>query len=297
MAALRLHYPVHTIDNRELLPAGPMLSQEALDSLIPDVHDAPSPSLGLLKYGSVKDDLLHFFEQTPYRAIFSDKKRTAAVTELMQRVRLALPVLQSLDYFKQYDFYTYRHILMVLAMSMLLAQDLVEDHQNLIQEAATGPSHDFGKICVPLKTLRKTEPLTLTERKILEHLAVAGYVLLSYYLRDIGNLAGRVARDHHEKKDGSGYAIGLCLTDPMVEIVVASDVYDALISTMPYRPTSYDNRTTRPHFSDCEVSIEKRGTPLTASTELLRLRAILCLMADSIDEDSVFALPYPPLPD
>jgi HD-GYP domain-containing protein (c-di-GMP phosphodiesterase class II) len=29
----------------------------------------------------------------------------------------------------------------------------------------------------------------------------------------------------------------------MVEIIVACDVYDALVSPRPYRPVSYDNRT------------------------------------------------------
>ena len=67
------------------------------------------------------------------------------------------------------------------------------------------------------------------------------------------------------------------------------DVYDALISPRPYRPVSYDNRTAveeiigmlkenkirmepvqalvavnraeKPHYSECVLSQEKRGTP------------------------------------
>lgn len=75
----------------------------------------------------------------------------------------------------------------------------------------------------------------------------------------------------------------------MVEIVAVCDIYDALVSSRPYRPISYDNRTAleeitgmaerneiswevvkalvahnrkaKPHSSDCSISTEKRGTP------------------------------------
>ena len=89
----------------------------------------------------------------------------------------------------------------------------------------------------------KSDPLTLTERGSLEHHAAAGFVLLSYYFQDFQNIGAITARDHHERKDGSGYPCGTLLDDYMVEIVAVSDVYDALISQRPYRPVSYENRT------------------------------------------------------
>ena len=75
----------------------------------------------------------------------------------------------------------------------------------------------------------------------------------------------------------------------MIEIVAVSDVYDALISSRPYRPVSYDNRAaceeltamagrgeiklevvqaliahnrrSKPHYSECVISKEKRSSP------------------------------------
>jgi len=178
---------------------------------------------------------------------------------------------------------------MVFALSTLLAQDIASDYRNHILETASGPTHDFGKICVPPNLLKKASPLTYNERKLLEHHTIAGYVLLSYYHRDIRSFAARVARDHHEKKNGSGYPRGIPLEDLMVEIVAVSDIYDALVSSRPYRPISYDNRTAleeitmiaerneiswevlktlvafnrkaKPHSSECSISTEKRGAP------------------------------------
>jgi HD-GYP domain-containing protein (c-di-GMP phosphodiesterase class II) len=178
---------------------------------------------------------------------------------------------------------------MVFALSTLLAKDLIPDYQECIQLSATGPTHDIGKICVPLHILKKTTPLTKTERGFIEHHAAASYVLLSYYYKDRQHLACKVALDHHERRDGSGYPRGILLKDPIVEIIAVSDIYDALIKLRPYRSSAYDNRTaleeitemaeqnkigwdvvkvliahnrkSNPHYREITISAEKRGTP------------------------------------
>lgn len=293
MSNVTLTHPVCTLDTRLLLPAGTVLSEETLEALISSSETTPRQTGSMLRHASVKEDLLRFLNQPPYNVIFADQEHIAEVLDLMDTVDVIVPVLQSLDYFKQHDFNTYRHILVVSALSTLLAKDLVSDHQDRIHEAVTGPAHDFGKICVPLHILKKTDPLTRTERSILKQHTVAGYVLLSYYLKDSQSLTAEVARDHHERKDASGYPRGISLKDPMVEVVTVCDVYDALISPRPYRPIAYDNRTaleeitgmaerneigwgvlkalvarnrkTKPHYSECLVSPEKRGTPPTGN--------------------------------
>lgn len=289
MSTLKLIYPVHTLENQLLFPAGTELSTETLDDFISSKRTPSFKTDSLLRYGSVKNDLLHFFSQPLYHTIFSDKEQVADLMNFMESINLALPVLQPLDYFKEQDFYTYRHSLMVFAMSALLGRDLITDYQDLIQEAATGPTHDMGKICVPLPILKKITPLTRKEQSILAHHSAAGYVLLSYYLQDTQTLAAKAARDHHERKDGSGYPRGILLMDLVVEIIVVCDIYDALISPRPYRPVSYDNRTAleeitgmaekkvigwevvktlishnrkfKPDYKEAKVSFEKRGTP------------------------------------
>jgi HD-GYP domain-containing protein (c-di-GMP phosphodiesterase class II) len=119
---------------------------------------------------------------------------------------------------------------------------------------------------------------------------LAGYVLVeSIISRTLESLPPTVARDHHERKDGSGYPLGIPIDNLMIDIIMVSDVYDALISPRPYRPVSFDNRTaleeltrqadagiisetvarvlvalnrrSQPHFSQCEVSTEQRGAP------------------------------------
>jgi HD-GYP domain-containing protein (c-di-GMP phosphodiesterase class II) len=178
---------------------------------------------------------------------------------------------------------------MVFALSALIARDLSTNYRDWENAVSIGPTHDIGKICVPLHILKKETPLTRVERNILDHHTTAGYVLLSYFHKDPENIAAIVARDHHERKDGSGLPRGIRLADRMMEIIVVCDVYDALISPRPYRAASYDNRTAleeitkmaemnkigwyvvkslvahnrgaKPGASEVKISIEKRGAP------------------------------------
>ena len=241
--ALKLQHPVCTLENMELLPAGCMLTPETLQSIISSNKTSKPKTYSLLDYGSTKKDLLYFLKIPPYQAIFKDRKLVSDLVQLMENVSLALPFLESLDYFVQYDTYTYRHILMVFALSTLMAKDIVSDYKLRIKRVSTSPSHDLGKTCIPLNVLKKTTPLTKAEYKTLEHHTTAGYVLITYYQRNCLDLAAVVARDHHEKKNGTGYPRGIELKDLLVEIIAACDVYDALVSPRPYRPVSFDNRS------------------------------------------------------
>jgi HD-GYP domain-containing protein (c-di-GMP phosphodiesterase class II) len=288
MKIAKLDCPVHTLDNRLLLPAGKELTSEALDELIATNKDTSYQALSFLEYGTVYQDILRLIQKPPYHVIFDELKKTLALN-LMKKINFIPPILESLDYFKENDFYTYRHSLMVFAMSTIMARDLLEKSEDWIMEIMAGTIHDLGKTCVPLKILKKSDPLTAAEKRILEHHALAGFVLLSYFLQDRRSFAAQVANEHHERRDGSGYPLGISLRDRMVEIIAVCDVYDALLSPRPYRPTPYDNRTAleeitemaqggklslevvqtlvshnrkdRPHFRECKVSTEKRGTP------------------------------------
>jgi HD-GYP domain-containing protein (c-di-GMP phosphodiesterase class II) len=289
---LRLNYPVYSLDKQLLLPENAVISMKTIDTLISSNSQTSYKTYSLFSYGSVKKDIFDSLQEHHYPVIFAEREKTDTIMQILEDVHLMLPVLESLEYFKEHDIYTYRHILMVFALSTLLSIDLLADRtdrQGLIRQFLAGPTHDFGKICIPLDILQKKVPITQKERNMLEHHALGGYVLLSYYYRDRHNFFARVARDHHERKNGSGYPRHIKLRDQLIEIVAVTDVYDALVSPRPYRPISYDNRTaleeitamaergqfnwkvvkalvalnraSKPHVDDCIISLEKRGIP------------------------------------
>jgi len=237
----RLEYPVYTIDNKLILPKGTEVTEDVLKTIIPEAPSVQKKSL--LQYRTIEHDIHTYFEQDNYALIFQDTATREKLFSFMNKASLPLPVLESIYYLREYDLYTYRHMLMVFALSTLIAIDLIRDIPDLMHEIIASPTHDIGKISVPLEILTKTTPLTTTEKKVLEHHTLTGYVLLCYYFQETQNLSARIARDHHERRDGSGYPAGSNLNDLMVEIVTVTDIYDALISPRPYRPTSYDKRT------------------------------------------------------
>jgi HD-GYP domain-containing protein (c-di-GMP phosphodiesterase class II) len=288
---LQLNYPVVTLDSRELLPAGTVLTPETMDALVRSAEAETFPSMRFMEYGTIAKDLHSFCERPPYAQIFSNPKRTRAVFEALQQVELAQPLLDIYGHLKIHAPYTYHHILTVCALSLLLAQELITDSNELASVASAAPHHDIGKICVPVEIRKKKTPLTDQERQHLCHHTSAGYILLSYYNRDPDHTAAITARDHHERCNATGYPRGIKQQNRIVEIVTVGDLFDALISPRPYRPNSYDlrtaldeithmalsgaissdvalalisfNRTGQPSYTDCKLSEKRRGTPPT----------------------------------
>ena len=243
MTNIVTEYPVKTLDGLELLPAGTELTEEILEELANKNTAASYESLPFMDYGTIRQDIFIFINYTPYNIFFSDQKQLQDILKVMEDVMLPLPVLDTMEYFKQNDFQTYRHSIMVFLISVLLANKLLPEYRELFSNVIISSTHDIGKTNVPLEILKKQTPLTINEFKQLKHHAVAGYVLLTYFLRDENSFVAKLARDHHERRDGSGYPRGIELNNRMVEIVAIADIYDALLMPRSYRPISYDNRT------------------------------------------------------
>jgi HD-GYP domain-containing protein (c-di-GMP phosphodiesterase class II) len=289
MEPLVLRYPIYDLDNRLLLTAGTVLTDEVIAVLIASNKDAPFEAHPLLSHGSVRSDLLSFLFPLPFQVIFKGEETIAQFLGIMKHVSLITPFFRVLDYFKQHDPFTYRHMLVVYSLSGLLYKDLFPDAKEWSGNMATGYIHDIGKLNIPPQILKKPTPLTPGERDMIMHHTITGHVLSCHYLRDPQAIMAVIERDHHERRNGSGHPRGIRLSDPLVEIIAVCDVYDALISPRPYRPVAYDNRSALEvittmaereeiswdaarvlvarnrkeivHYSKLGISTEKRGIP------------------------------------
>jgi HD-GYP domain-containing protein (c-di-GMP phosphodiesterase class II) len=237
-----LAYAVTDLEGTQLLPAGTQLTPQVMQDLAMR-ESGPVRSRRLLDLPQIQDDLLHYLSVPPYDVITSHDPEHAALLDIAAEVNVPETILNSFFRFREMDIYTYRHLLLVFALSIHIARELIGEKEKLLEEVIAGPTHDIGKLCIPPEILSKETPLTRAEHEYMKHHALAGYVLLTYYFRDPDILAARVARDHHERKDGSGYPAGRCVNDLLVDVVMIADIYDALISSRPYRPVSYDNRS------------------------------------------------------
>jgi putative two-component system response regulator len=95
--------------------------------------------------------------------------------------------------------------------------------------------HDIGKIAIPDAVLFKPGPLTDEELIVMRTHPVIGERLCGS-LRALARVRP-IIRHHHERLDGSGYPDGLSgdAIPLLAQIVGIVDVFDALITSRPYR--------------------------------------------------------------
>jgi putative two-component system response regulator len=132
---------------------------------------------------------------------------------------------------------TGEHIARMSQYSKLLALEfgMGEQQAELLRQAA--PMHDVGKIGIPDAILLKPGRLTPDEFDHMKQHAAIGAQILANSSSPLLQLAHKLAIEHHEKWDGSGYPNGLKGEQISVEgrIVAIADVFDALTSKRPYK--------------------------------------------------------------
>jgi putative two-component system response regulator len=133
---------------------------------------------------------------------------------------------------------TGRHIFRVGHMSAAIAKSLglASEVVALIRGAA--PLHDVGKIGVPDHILLKVGKLTPEEFAVMKTHTTIGAAILAGGRSALVIEAERIALNHHERWDGTGYPNGLSGDAiPLgARIVAVADVFDALTHARPYRP-------------------------------------------------------------
>jgi putative two-component system response regulator len=133
---------------------------------------------------------------------------------------------------------TGRHTLRVGQLSAAIAEtlELPSEVVELIRAAA--PLHDVGKIGIPDHILLKSGKLTPEEFAVMKAHTTIGGAILAGGRSALVIEAERIALNHHERWDGTGYPNGLSGNAiPLgARIVAVADVFDALTHERPYRP-------------------------------------------------------------
>lgn len=239
---ITLPFAITDLDDAELLSAGSKLDGAIIDDIARKGRQKQFQTRCLLQHGNIVQDMERFISEAPYAFIFGGTDAIRGHIRQFGEIPVPEPLLAALDVFKRSDFYTYRHSLVVFALTSFMMEKCYPDTLTEKNILLVGPTHDVGKLTIPSAILQKKTPLTRRERQFLEFHSVAGYVLLSYYLGDHRHPAAHVALNHHERCNGSGYPRGISAVSPLVEMVATCDIYDALISSRPYRKGDYDNR-------------------------------------------------------
>lgn len=190
--------------------------------------------------------------------------------EVLRRTRRGLAIRNALIFglakladYRDTD--TGRHLERIYRYCEVLANDLRSTHPfidahwiGLLKLASS--MHDIGKVGIPDAILLKPGALNPRERSIMERHAVIGAETLMAVRARVGDdelidMSVRVAMEHHERWDGTGYPHGLGGENISLaaRIVACADVYDALTSHRVYKKAM-------DHSQAREVILTSRGT-------------------------------------
>ncbi len=155
------------------------------------------------------------------------------LAEAVTQNRTALVALTAM---RNYDNYTFTHMVNVSILTMGQARALGIDGRLLREFGLSALMHDIGKVRTPKDILNKPDKLTDEEFVIMRRHTVDGAEILRR-TPEMPILAPVVAFEHHLRLDGTGYPFGVKRDSLNVGTMLCSisDIYDAMRSQRTYQ--------------------------------------------------------------
>ena len=155
---------------------------------------------------------------------------------LAQAVAQNRTALLALTTLKNYDNYTFTHMVNVSILMMGQARALGIDGALLREFGLAALMHDIGKVRTPIEILNKPDKLTDDEFLIMKRHVIDGAEILRG-TPDVPALAPIIAFEHHLRVDGSGYPHGAHRPTLNLGTMLCgiADVYDAMRSQRAYQ--------------------------------------------------------------
>lgn len=138
------------------------------------------------------------------------------------------------------DPYTQGHSQRVSEFSVAIAEELGRSKEEIYHVKIGGILHDVGKIGVPDAILKKQDRLNEAEFNEIKKHPLKGFEIMSHdELKGLLDVELPALLQHHERLDGRGYPKGLIGEQISLigRIIAVADVFDALTSDRPYRPS------------------------------------------------------------
>lgn len=159
------------------------------------------------------------------------------VNELVHKLETQpLPDFLDLSYHGPMKRYVSRHCLNVAKLAMFLTRSLGMGPEEIREIAICGLLHDVGMMKVKQEVFTKHAALDQEEWEQVKGHPIEGALLLTkeVVLRDV---VARVALEHHEKPDGTGYPAGKKKNEThlFARLINVVDTYGAMVSPRAHR--------------------------------------------------------------
>ena len=155
--------------------------------------------------------------------------------DILNQVEMDPSLLLNLTHIKAYDNYLFSHSVNVAILTLLVGEVLGYSKKELHELGTAALLHDLVMLSIPQEIWQKHGALSPAEMEEVRKHPVYGEELLR--AKGFSEEIIKVAREHHERCDGSGYPDGKQEKEISFKarIVAVTDVYDACISSRPYR--------------------------------------------------------------
>ncbi|HEX6162704.1 MAG TPA: HD-GYP domain-containing protein [Vicinamibacterales bacterium] len=176
------------------------------------------------------------WESAKNEGVPDPKAARALVDSLAQAVSSNRTALIALTALKNYDNYTFTHMVNVSILTMSQARALGIDGSTLRELGLAALMHDIGKVRTPTEILNKPEKLTDSEFTVMRMHVVDGAEILRR-TPEMPAVAPVIAFEHHLRLDGTGYPFGVKRNGLNIGTMLCSiaDVYDAMRSQRAYQ--------------------------------------------------------------
>jgi HD-GYP domain-containing protein (c-di-GMP phosphodiesterase class II) len=238
---------INTVDNKVIAREGDVVGDELLSQIVtaqPDGFD----SLSHISETAIIKDLQTVLKQSKYK-FFSGSGDFLIHT--IGSVKLNSIVFKELEWMTRFD-YPYHHTLVITLLVTKLMHDMAGDAEKTREAASCSLTHDFGITRVPEDVLQKTSSLDKDEINMLNEHPTYSYLILTYYFNNFESLNAKVAYEHHENLTGTGYPRGIVQTNLISQLIRICDIFDALMTNRPFRPSLSLNDTLKTIASDVD---------------------------------------------
>ncbi len=227
----KLDAPVETLlPDLEHIEIGRIQVEQRVDTSLADMASIRA------MYGDVTKLAERLWDQSAVEGRPDPGAARGMVDTLAQAVAQNRTALIALTALKNYDNYTFTHMVNVSILTMAQARALGIDGPLLREFGIAGLMHDIGKVRTPSEILNKPAKLTDDEFAIMKRHVVDGAEILRR-TPEVPPISPIVAFEHHLRRDGTGYpngvrrdALNLCTI-----LCSISDVYDAMRSQRKYQ--------------------------------------------------------------
>lgn len=169
------------------------------------------------------------------RADWLARQVEVATQQIIAREKETLIGLAKAGEYRDED--TGYHVVRMAKYSREIASALGLSEKECDEIEYAAPLHDIGKIGTPDRILLKPGKFEPDEWAIMRQHTTIGHSILSNSQSRYMQTGSIIALNHHERFDGTGYPNGISGKNiPLVaRIVSVADVYDALVSSRPYK--------------------------------------------------------------